>query len=98
MSLAKLIVPALCFVLLGCVVAPAPNPYPPVPPLRVELIPPPPPVQERLVWQGGHWHWNGAGYVWNPGHYVAVAVGARWEPPHWALRGGAWVWVPGHWT
>ena len=42
--------------------------------------------------------WNGAGYVWNPGHYVAIAPGTRWEPPHWAWRGGAWVWLPGHWS
>jgi|SRR5690349_15498558 hypothetical protein len=90
--------------LAGCVPPPPPayapvaaqlNPYPAVPPPRAEPVPPPP--RERLVWQPGHWHWNGASYQWIPGRYVDQVAGARWVPGHWEQRGGAWGWAPGHW-
>jgi hypothetical protein len=85
---------ALTLLLAACVVEPA-NPYPAPPPLRVEVVPPPP--RPLVVWQPGTWHWNGASYVWLPGHYIERPAGARWEHGHWGYRGGAWVWVPGHW-
>jgi hypothetical protein len=51
-----------------------------------------------VVWEPGHWHWNGTTYVWIRGHYVErTAAGARWVPGEWVQRGGAWVWVPAHW-
>jgi hypothetical protein len=85
--------------LAGCVVAPVappPNPYPQPPPPRVEVIPPPP--RPQLVWEPGHWHWNGVTYAWVGGHYVERMAGRRWQPPHWGWRGGSWVWIPGHWV
>jgi hypothetical protein len=72
------------------------QPYPPVPPPRAEMVPPPPGAQ--YAWEGGHWHWNGAQYAWVPGHYVVRRAGwHNWVPGHWADRGGRWVWVPAHW-
>ena len=80
----------------GCVVESV-NPYPVLPPPRVEAVPPPP--SAVVVWEPGHYHWNGVGYVWIPGHYVTRMAGMhRWVHGHWANRGGPWVWVPGHWV
>ena len=76
---------------------PPPN-YAPIPPPRVEVVPPAP--GPRVVWEPGHWHWDGATYVWRGGHYVGrrphyghYVVGAwRWRP-----RLGQYVWVAAHW-
>jgi hypothetical protein len=84
--------------LMGCVVeqtAP-PNPYPVLPPPRVETVPRPP--GPNVVWEPGQWHWNGRDYVWLPGHYVERAPGRHWEPGHWVLEGRNWVWLPGRWV
>ncbi len=70
--------------------------YPPVPALREEMIPPPP--RERMLWEPGHWHWNGGQYVWIRGHYIERGRFTRWEHGHWEIRGGVQVWVPGHWV
>ena len=35
------------------------NPFPPVPPPTAEIIPKPPVSAEALLWQPGHWDWNG---------------------------------------
>ncbi len=71
--------------------------YPPLPPPRVERVPPPP--GGAYIWEPGHWQWDGVRYAWEPGHYIARrAEYRRWEPGHWAARGGAWVWVPPHWS
>jgi hypothetical protein len=73
------------------------QPYPPPPPPRAETVPPPPGT--RYVWEPGHWHWNGATYVWVGGHYVIRQ--ARWHeyvPGHWQQNPyGQWVWVAAHW-
>lgn len=77
----------------ACVAQP---PYPPIPPPRAEMRPPPP--RERLVWQEGHWHWNGGAYDWIPGHWIErPAPSAVWVPGRWVSQGGAWVWEPAHW-
>lgn len=78
----------------GCVVQPA-NPYPPVPAARVEVIPPRP--QPNLIWQPGHYQWNGRVYAWIPGRYVNRAPGGRWVPGHWVWFNGRHVWVAAHW-
>lgn len=71
-------------------------PYGPVPPPRVEVVPPPPAA--RYIWQPGHWHWNGYRYVWIAGRYVIRQPHyAQYVPGHWALRGPNWVWIPAHW-
>lgn len=75
----------------------AAQPYPGIPPMREERIPPPPPGA-RMVWEPGHWHWNGSGYSWIGGHYIRPGrSNAEWVHGHWANQGGRWVWVPAHW-
>jgi hypothetical protein len=77
----------------------ASNPYPPIPPLRVETIPRPPVSGEPLLWQPGHYEWNGAGYVWYPGQYVpAAGHGNLWQPGFWQQTPNGWVWQPGRWV
>jgi hypothetical protein len=70
----------------------------PIPELRPEGPPPPPPGANHL-WEPGHWHWNGTGYVWVGGHYIVRERAWRGEfvPGRWDRRGAEWVWVPGHW-
>ena len=73
--------PTLAVVLLGasllagCATQNTPtaaaNPFPPVPPPMTETIPKPPVSGEQLLWQPGHWDWNGSGYVWQPGEVRA---------------------------
>lgn len=77
---------------------PPPPGYAPIPPPRSEIVPPPP--RGRVVWQPGHWHWDGFRYVWIAGRYVErrphfgrYAEG-RWV---WAPRAGRWVWRPAQW-
>lgn len=75
------------------------NPYPPVPVALSETIPKPPVTAEPLMWQPGHWDWNGSGYVWAPGQYVpAAGHGNMWMPGWWARTAGGWAWQPAHWT
>lgn len=83
----------LALVVAGCVVEPA-NPYPPVPARRVEVIPPAP--ARTVVWQPGHYQWNGGDYVWIPGRYI-TRNGGHWERGHWQRAGGGWAWAPAHW-
>ncbi|MGA2695440.1 MAG: hypothetical protein ABSE92_05240 [Terriglobales bacterium] len=68
--------------------------------------PPPPPLVETVVvspgpgyyWVQGYQSWNGARYVWVPGHYEHVPAGRhRWIPGHWAHNGRGYYWVDGHW-
>jgi hypothetical protein len=76
---------------------PPPN-YAPIPPPRVEVVPPPP--GGRVIWQPGHWHWNGYRYIWINGQYVQVRPSYRhyaeggWV---WSPREGRYVWRPAHW-
>ena len=75
----------------------AAQPYPGIPALREERIPPPPPGA-RMVWEPGHWQWDGRAYAWVGGHYVRPGrAHAQWVHGHWANQGGRWVWVGGHW-
>ncbi len=72
-------------------------PYAPIPELRFERVPPVP-RGPRVVWEPGHWHWNGRHYVWFGGRYVGYRPNyGHYEVGHWADRGGRWVWVPAHW-
>lgn len=75
------------------------NPYPPVPNILSESIPKPPVTSEPLMWQPGHWDWNGSGYVWAPGQFVpAAGHGNLWMPGWWSRTDSGWVWQPPHWT
>ncbi|HVY16257.1 MAG TPA: hypothetical protein VHB27_13615 [Rhodopila sp.] len=82
---------------IGSAIAQPPPGYAPIPPPRHEVVPPPPPGG-RVVWEPGHWHWDGVRYVWIGGHYVERRPG-HWVPGHWvwAPRQGRWVWAPAHW-
>ncbi len=101
-----LLLPMLALLALpGCLgptpPAPAPvaaAPYPPVPaPLREEQ-PKPPVSEDPLVWQIGHWEWEGSGYVWVHGEWVKLGGHSNeYLPGHWADDHGQWKWVPGHW-
>jgi hypothetical protein len=74
------------------------NPYPPVPALISEPVPKPPVTAEALMWQPGHWDWNGSGYAWANGQYVpAAGHGSLWMPGWWSRTPAGWTWVPPHW-
>jgi hypothetical protein len=82
---------------IGTAVAqPPPPPYAAVPEPRPET--PPPPPRPDLMWEPGHWHWDGVRYVWVPGHYIGHRQG-RWVPGRWvwAPGQGRWIWRPAHW-
>jgi hypothetical protein len=75
------------------------NPYPPVPQPIAEPIPKPPVSPVPLLWQPGHWNWNGTGYTWEPGQYVpAAGHGPLFQPGYWAHTPSGWTWRPAHWT
>ncbi|MBX5454645.1 MAG: hypothetical protein K6U10_12020 [Acidobacteriia bacterium] len=88
-------------VLAGCAAqpsAPAQPPYPPVPAVKAEKIPLPPVSEDPLVWQPGHWDWNGSTYTWQPGKWVPRAGhGTMWQDGYWAKKDNTWSWVPAHW-
>ena len=70
-----------------------------IPPLIAETIPKPPVTAEPLMWQPGHWDWNGSGYVWAKGQYVpAMGHGNLWMPGWWQRTPSGWAWQPPHWT
>jgi len=72
--------------------------YPPMPPPRAQM--PPPPLGPHQAWVPGHWHWNGMRYVWIRPHPVWRGAGwYRWSRGQWvwAPRRGHWVWRPAHW-
>lgn len=86
--------------LAGCTgnTATGANPYPPVPAPIAETMPKPPVTAESLVWQPGHWDWNGSGYVWQPGQYVSLAGhGSLWQPGWWSRTSDGWSWQAPHW-
>jgi len=68
------------------------------PPPRVETIPPPP--SAVMVWEPGHWNWNGNDWEWDSGHYAErPRPSAAWVPGNWTQQAdGRWTWVPGHWS
>ncbi|HJS86584.1 MAG TPA: hypothetical protein VJ779_14090 [Acetobacteraceae bacterium] len=71
---------------------------PPVPPPRPDPMPKPPVTATLLIWQPGHWDWNGAGYVWQPGEYVPrEGHSGLYMPGYWAQTPSGWQWQPAHW-
>lgn len=70
--------------------------YEPIPPLREEIVPPPP--HGPYIWRPGHWLWDGRGYAWEPGVYVPRShQWHEWVHGGWELRHGRWEWEPPHW-
>jgi hypothetical protein len=66
------------------------------PPVREEIIPPAPSTD--VVWQPGHWSWNGTQYTWVSGVYVAQPrPQVAWVPGHWDQSPNGWAWVDGYW-
>ena len=83
--------------LAGCVAQTSFSP-PPVPPPQTEAIPLPPVSGVPLIWQPGHWNWNGAGYVWEPGMYVPQGTHSNmFMPGYWQQTTSGWAWVAPHW-
>src|SRR4051812_13394624 len=66
------------------------------PPVEREEVAPPPPTV-RHVWIRGNWHWTGADWAWQPGHYETRRTGAQWIPAHYERRAGGYIYIPGHW-
>jgi hypothetical protein len=84
--------------LAGCATPPAETPPPPVPPLQAEVIPKPPVTATPLIWQPGHWDWNGAAYTWTPGQYIPRdGHGNLYMPGYWSKTTQGWAWQPAHW-
>lgn len=52
----------------GCVAGASARPVRPEPPAPLPEIKSGPPTP-GLVWVAGAWHWDGAAYVWIPGHW-----------------------------
>lgn len=72
---------------------------PPVPPRRVETVPPRP-ATDRLVWQPGSWQWDAAGerYTWRTGRHIIRRQGTtRFVPGRWTRSGGQWLWRDARW-
>ncbi|HZQ50952.1 MAG TPA: YXWGXW repeat-containing protein [Bryobacteraceae bacterium] len=71
----------------------------------VRIAPPPvviehPPVRPgpNFIWIRGFYRWDGARYVWVPGHWVVPPRRHTvWVDGHWVHRRGGWFWVEGHW-
>jgi WXXGXW repeat (2 copies) len=72
--------------------------YPAVPAPRAELVPVPPRSSVPLIWQPGHYDWDGARFLWVPGRWVDRAGhGTLWQDGYWRREGSGYVWVPAHW-
>lgn len=70
----------------------------PVPPIRAERVPAPPRSAVVLIWQPGHYNWNGSDYVWTAGQWVERAGhGTLWQDGYWQRTSQTSVWVPAHW-
>jgi len=71
------------------------------PPPQAETVPPPPAAvaSEYFVWEPGHWHWTGTGFVWIPGSYIERPyLGRVWIHGGWTYSDLTWTWTPGHWS
>ena len=79
-----------CYATMGPVMVPGPPP-----PLRAELVYPPP--YPGAVWAHGHWRWNGNRFVWIRGRYVRPRVGYAWTPARCWQTPGGWSCNRGYW-
>lgn len=90
-------VPMLSLLLLaGCATT---NPsHPPVPAIPAEQVPNPPRSRITLIWEPGHFNWDGAGYLWVRGKWVSRSGhGTLWQDGFWQNSGGTSTWVTAHW-
>jgi hypothetical protein len=73
---------------------------PTVPPNKVEGIPKPPVSEDPLLWQPGHWDWNGSSYSWREGVWIKRnGRGNQFMEGHWERDTvpNPCNWVPWHW-
>ncbi len=99
--------------LAGAIALPATAqiPVPPLPDLHVRVVAagPPPPRREVIVyrerpardyvWVRGSYDWQGDGWVWLPGHWLAPpARSARWVSPRYVRVEDGWWYEPAHWS
>ena len=71
----------------------------PVPQAQPESVPLPPVSSKPLLWQPGHYEWNGAEFVWYKGEWIERADRSTlWQDGFWQKQGSIFVWVPGHWV
>ena len=81
--------------LSGAALAQGRPPYEPIPRPRFERAPPP---RHGMLWEPGHWHWDGRRYLWFGGRYIPFREEFHhYVPGAWVLVGPRWEWVPGHW-
>jgi YXWGXW repeat-containing protein len=86
-------------------------PPPPLPDLHVRVVEaaPPPPRHEVIVyrerparnyvWVRGFYDWQGDGWVWAPGHWLAPpAQSVRWVSPRYVRVEDGWWYEPAHWS
>jgi hypothetical protein len=74
-------------------------------PVYVNIAPPAPKVEVRVVapgpgyiWVGGYYRWHGGAYAWVPGKWALPPhPGAVWIPGHWKSTPHGWNWKAGHW-
>jgi hypothetical protein len=91
----KALLGALAILLTATTLASAQPGFPPPPP---EAEAPPPPGAHGWVLEPGHWHWNGATYVWVHRHWIHEHVGWHFVPGHWRPSPHGPVWVAAHWA
>ena len=97
--------PALILTLLALAACDSParvayRPMPPPPPVLTETISKPPVSGVVLIWQPGHWDWDGAGsYFWRAGDWVdREGHGTQWQDGYWGVVDGRMAWVAAHWV
>jgi hypothetical protein len=86
--------------LAGCAVNNNIGACPTAPPLVSEVMPKPPVSEQALIWQPGHWDWNGATYAWTAGGWIPRgSISGQWLDGHWERQTvpAACAWVPAHW-
>ncbi len=87
---------ALCLLTVGGCAATRPS-HPPIPPYQTEDVPLPPVSAVVVVWQPGHFDWDGADYKWVPGEWVE-RKSTTWLDGYWDETKPTPVWVPAHWV
>jgi hypothetical protein len=81
--------------LVACAQTP---PFPPVPTPQEEVVPAPPVSSTQLIWQPGHYDWDGSQYIWTKGQWTEKTGNSTlWQDGYWQKQGDQYVWVPGHW-
>jgi hypothetical protein len=71
------------------------NGPPPAPIAEVRSAPP----SATASWVSGYWHWEGARYVWIPGHWENAPPGSQWYAPKYSQNAdGRFFYEPGGWT